>query len=183
MLRLTWTDANRREQDCYFGALAHILHAFRRGGRRDNQGSRIGIKVIEKDRQGHRNITGRCAGKLTGKRLFNCMVHPIGQLVHLLPTFLLRERKLSPTLVYKTACLAEYCSGCAPFPSEDDTMVAPLLALVWQTNRTDQPLQSRYHIPFALACTKHMAPRDTVVLLTQIGKVKWNNGSQILFDL
>ena len=28
-----------------------------------------------------------------------------------------------------------------------------------------------------------MAPRDTVVLLTQSCKVKWNNGSQILFDL
>src|SRR5438445_4383853 len=28
-----------------------------------------------------------------------------------------------------------------------------------------------------------MAPRDTVVLLTQSCKVKWNNGSQILFNL
>src|SRR6266700_1790894 len=37
-----------------------------------------GEKVIEKDRQGHRNITNCCAGKLTGKRLFNCMIHPIG---------------------------------------------------------------------------------------------------------
>ncbi len=26
-------------------------------------------------------------------------------------------------------------------------MIVPLLALVWQTNQTDQPLRSRYHIP------------------------------------
>ncbi len=91
MFRLPRPGANRREKDCHPGTLAHILNAFHRDGRRDNQCTCIGIKVIEKDRQGHRNITGRCAGKLTGKRLFNCMVHPIGQLVHLLPTFLFRE--------------------------------------------------------------------------------------------
>src|SRR5260370_22085348 len=28
-----------------------------------------------------------------------------------------------------------------------------------------------------------MAPRDTLILLTQSGKVKWNNWSQILLDL
>src|SRR5258708_5499858 len=63
MFWLPWPDANRREKDCHLGALAHILHAFHSGGRRDNQCTCIGIKVIEKYRQGHWNITNCCACK------------------------------------------------------------------------------------------------------------------------
>src|SRR2546430_9703960 len=98
MFWLLWPDANRREKDCHLGALAHILHAFHRDGRRDNQCTCIGVKVIEKDRQSYRNSTSCCAGKLTGKRLFNGMIHPIGQLVHLLPTFLFSRELFSHRL-------------------------------------------------------------------------------------
>jgi hypothetical protein len=48
-------------------------------------------------------LTNCYAGKLTGKRLFNCMIHPIGQLVHLLPTFLF-SRELFPIVFARRPC-------------------------------------------------------------------------------